>query len=71
MEDTRISVISSYCDGKELREEKTKNKYHVRCDGKEDMGNINMVMGDKKIGNLFTISAKAWDRIFGGRDDRN
>jgi len=64
MEEVRL--ISSDADGKELRHEKYLNSYHLRCDGKQDDGEINEAI--QRIGtSQWSLPDGAWERIFGGK----
>jgi len=61
-------VISADLDGAELRREKRKNPYHVRCDGKADDQDINDAIQSVNKSARWTILADVWERIFGERD---
>ncbi len=61
-----INVISSDLDGAQLRREKAKNRYHARCDGKEDSEQFQAAingLGKKQ----YSIPAHMWEAIFGGK----
>jgi hypothetical protein len=59
-----VRVISSDADGKELRHERYLNPYHLRCDGKQDDGEINEAVSRVGI-SQWSISSDTWERIFG------
>ena len=61
-----INVISADLDGAQLQREKAKNSYHARCDGREDNEQIQDAIDHVGKG-VFTIPAKRWDAIFGGK----
>lgn len=60
-----VRVISADKDGADLRREKVKNRYHVRCDGTADDCEINDVIQSLGGQSMFT-SAEDYERIFGG-----
>ena len=60
-----VRVISSDKDGADLRREKRKNRYHVRCDGTADDAEINDAIRGLGGQSMFT-SAEDYERIFGG-----
>lgn len=61
-----VYVISGDHDGAELRRQKRKNEYHVRCTGKDDDQVIQEVINTQRA-MTYSIPAQAWDRIFGGK----
>ena len=63
MDDVR--VISSEIDGAALRRERRTNARYLRCDGKADDGEIQEAI--ESTGQSWSLSATAWDRIFGGK----
>lgn len=60
----KVKVISSDIDGADLRKEKNRNKYFVRCYGKKDNEELNEALESIKS-NKWSISGKMWDKIFG------
>lgn len=60
-----VRVITSDKDGADLRREKRKSRYHVRCDGRADDAEINEAIQGLGGQSMF-ISADDWERIFGG-----
>ncbi|KKL18450.1 hypothetical protein LCGC14_2475420 [marine sediment metagenome] len=60
-----VRVISSDKDGADLRREKRKSRYHVRCDGTADDREINDAIASLGSPSMFT-SAEDYERIFGG-----
>ena len=65
MEDVR--VISGDKDGTDLRREKTKGRYYLRCDGAADDAEINEAISTVG-GQQWFIRAEDYERIFGGKD---
>lgn len=61
-----INVISADLDGAQLRREKVLNSYHARCDGREDTEQIQDAI-DHVGTKVFSIPAKRWEAIFGGK----
>lgn len=61
---SEIKVISGDKDGRELRREK-RGRYLV-CDGTADDAEINEALASTGRKN-WSIPARAWERIFGGR----
>ena len=61
-----VRVISSDKDGADLRREKRKSRYHVRCDGTADDCEINDAIQSLGGQSMFT-SAEDYERIFGER----
>ena len=59
-------VLSDDMDGKQLREAKVKNPFHLRCDGKSDDVEINEAFQDSKQKRWCGLG-EAFDRIFGGK----
>ncbi len=61
-----VRVISSDKDGADLRREKAKSRYHVRCDGKADDREINDAIQGVGGQQFLGLSAEDYERIFGG-----
>ena len=61
-----VRVISSDKDGADLRREKRKNRYHVRCDGTADDAEINDAIRSVGGQQFLGLRAEDYERIFGG-----
>jgi len=59
-----IKVISGDLDGSQLKRAKT-GKYWSRCDGKADNEEIQEASDSCGKSELWSISARDWERIFG------
>jgi hypothetical protein len=64
----KIKVISDDIDGSELRKEKNRNRYFIKCRGKADNNEINEAVESSGSKKWFGI-AKSWNRIFGGKEN--
>ena len=62
-----IRVISSDKDGADLRRDMARHKYHVRCHGVKDDGQINEAIASLGNSKLHFGLGKNWERIFGGK----
>lgn len=62
----KVKIISADVDGKELRETKARNSYHLRCDGRDDDGEINEAIQTMNT-SQWVLPDGAWQRIFGGK----
>ena len=61
-----IKVISADKDGADLRREKVRNRYYLRCDGTADECEINDAISS--LGHrVYSIRSQAWERIFGSK----
>jgi len=67
----KVVVIPENKDGGELRRIKAENKYTVRCDGRADDQEINEALQHSTSTRKWLGLGRAWDRIFGVKNDRN